>query len=157
MQRPCGPGHAASPRPTRPPVALPNGHFFSAPSYTRGLGSLRITNNSPNDAVANLKRGGPEFRAADSVYIRAHAELTLDSIGPGTFVLQFATGRDWDDEAKGFQRDESTLQFSEPSEFQEVPTLSGATNYWVIHVTLNMVPGDTARTNTIAASEFRRD
>jgi tetratricopeptide (TPR) repeat protein len=147
------------PTPTRAPVSLPNGQFLLGPSYARGLGSLSIMNGSDRDAVAKLKITGvgPRPRTTAAIYIRAGQRVILRDIGIGVFVLQFATGHDWDASSGGFRLNESTLKFEEPFEFQEPPTLRGATQYWSIDVTLNRVVGGTARTDGIDPSEFRQD
>ena len=77
------------------PVSLPNGTDLISPPATEGLGKLKISNYTQQDAAVKLKtEAGKE--TLRFVYLRAMSDLTIPKIPVGTYVLEFATGRDWD-------------------------------------------------------------
>jgi hypothetical protein len=142
-------GGLTPPRPLHP-VSLPTGTQWGI-ATERGLGSLRVENGTPQDAVAAL------FDAADAasraVYVRAHESATIQGIASRTYALRFSLGLDWDETTRAFRYDPSFSQFLKPLEYRETPTENG-TVYEESHVTLHAVPGGNARTDRIKALKF---
>ena len=145
----------STPVPARPPVSLTNGAYLTPPRYQRGLGSLTIRNGTSDDAVAKLKEDSSQ-RTVATIYVRAGGTVVLESIGVGTYVLQFMTGQDWSAERGVFLQNIGALQFREDFVYRETSTRSG-TQYATFEVTLNRVVGGTAATDRIDPATFARD
>ena len=157
LMAPPPPPVISAPPPTASVAVSPaNGTYLLGPSYPSGLGSLEISNGTLRDAVAKLKTAGADPRTKAAIYIRAGARVTLPNIGPGTYVLQFQTGADWDQTNRSFRRDASTYQFEDDFVFQQPPT-AGGTRYWAIDVSLHTVPGGAAHTDPISTEAFAVD
>ena len=152
---PVTPTRAPSPPTAAPVVSLPNGTAIVQPSYRRGLGELTIANGTDRDATAKL-RDAMTGRTLAHVYIRAKGETTLRDIGVGTYVLQFQTGVDWNQGDLTFRRELGTSEFDDRLTFMEDRTATG-TRYSTFRVTLNAVPGGTARTHGIDPGAFAGD
>jgi hypothetical protein len=137
------------------PVSLPNGTDLISPPATEGLGKLKISNYTQRDAAVKLKtEAGKE--TLRFVYIRAMSDLTIPKIPVGTYVLEFATGRDWDVASGSFRLDRAFSRFDEPFVFSESSDAKGTT-FSINSVTLHPVANGTARTNTISAKDFAAD
>lgn len=133
----------------RHPVSLPSGTEIMPPRGTKGLGTLRIINGTDQDAVVKLVGSTVPRTTYRFVYTRANSEATIKGVGPGTYVLKFGLGVDWDQRSLRFLRNRSYFQFVDPLHFQETKT-----RYAEYEFTLHRVPGGTAHTTTIDESTF---
>jgi hypothetical protein len=81
------------------------------------------------------------------------SDLTIPKIPVGNYVLEFATGRDWDVTTGSFRQDCAFSKFEEPFIFSETRE---ANKIWssINSVTLHAVPNGTARTEAISAEDF---
>jgi hypothetical protein len=137
------------------PNSFPNGTTITTAIGTSGPSTLEISNGGSHDAVAKLldtsnpTPASPKGRVIRFVYIRAQSKFTLTGILPGSYVLRFATGTDWDDGAHAFRRDQAFYEFDDRFDFEITGTF-----YTTWSVTLNPVPGGTATTNSISAAAF---
>jgi hypothetical protein len=145
-----------NPAPTNTPVSLANGTLLQSSSYPKGPGSLRITNGTSRDAVAKLKERDGGQRTVAYIYVAAYRDAVLPAIGSGSFILQFVTGFDWDEAVSVFRANPRASQFEQPFVFAETDSASGTTSHR-IEVTLNPVPGGTARTESIDLSSFAKN
>jgi hypothetical protein len=137
------------------PVSLANGTDLISPPATKGLGQLKISNYTQQDAAVKLKTEAGKV-ALRFVYIRAMSDLTIPKIPVGTYVLEFATGRDWDVASGSFRLERAFSRFDEPFVFSESSDARGTT-FSINSVTLHAVANGTARTNAISAKDFAAD
>src|SRR5258708_2228630 len=86
------------PRPAipEPSNALKNGTRLSKDIGTHGKGILVLRNGNGDDAVVRVIEQHSDTTVR-WVYIAAHSDLKLTHIEPGSYLLLFSTGIDWDD------------------------------------------------------------
>jgi hypothetical protein len=137
---------------THDPVSLPNGTNLIPLPSTAGRGQFKISNYTNKDAVVKLKTADDQVTLR-LVYVRAMSDLTIPKIPVGNYVLEFATGRDWDVTTGSFRQDCAFSKFEEPFIFSETRE---ANKIWssINSVTLHAVPNGTARTEAISAEDF---
>jgi hypothetical protein len=141
--------------PPREPVSLPNGTNLISPPAGEGRGRLEISNHTSQDAVVKLKTSvGKE--TVRLVYVRAMSDLTIPKIPVGNYMLEFATGRDWDETSRSFRRNRAFSRFDAPFVFSETPLADG-TRFSVNSVTLHGVANGNAKTDAISAEDFADD
>ena len=137
------------------PVSLRNGTELAPPDATAGLGKLKISNYTGHDAAVKLKvamsRATVRF-----FYVRANSDVTVSKIDPGEYLLQFATGRDWDAGSLAFRQDRAFDAFDKVLSFSERQVEDG-TVYSEHEVTLHAVPNGNIRKRAISAAEFSDD
>jgi hypothetical protein len=154
-----GTSHARKPDPgpdgNREPVSLPNGTNIIPPQDSGGLGQLQISNHTDNDAVLKLKTsvGRTTVRV---VYVRKNGDVTVSRILPGDYVVQFATGQDWDASRRAFLRSRGFATFDKMFFFSE-EIVSDGTVYSEHQITLHAVPNGNMRKLAISAEEFSND
>jgi hypothetical protein len=134
------------------PISLPNGTDITPPQGPSGLGALTISNYTGGDAAVKLKNASGGYTAR-FVYVCSRSDVTVSSIAPGSYVMQFATGRAWDATGQSFQRDRSFSAFDTNLAFSERPTDDGVI-YSSQKVTLHEVPNGNIRKKAISAAEF---
>jgi hypothetical protein len=83
-----------------------------------GDSSLEVNNGTNLDAAIRLVETSTNTTSR-FVYIRAHKVYTIEGIGPGTYSLRYALGRDWIDACRDFVRDESLHEFPNERTFEE--------------------------------------
>jgi hypothetical protein len=134
------------------PISLANGTDIAPPQGPSGLGVLTISNYTGGDAAVKLKSASSGYTVR-FVYVCSRSDVTVSSIAPGSYVMQFATGRGWDATGHAFQRDRSFSAFDANLAFTERPTDDGVI-YSSHKVTLHEVPNGNIRKKAISAAEF---
>jgi hypothetical protein len=137
------------------PVSLPNGTDLIPAPDSEGLGTLKISNYTDHDAVVKLKTS-VDRTTVRFFYVRARSDVTVAKILPGEYVLQFATGRDWDATDLLFRQDQAFAAFDTILPFSEREVEDG-TVYSTHEVTLHAVPNGNIRRKTISAEKFSDD
>ena len=117
------------------PVSLPNGTDLVPALDSLGLGRLKISNYLDHDAVVKLKTSDGRTTVR-FFYVRAKSDVIVSKILPGEYVLQFATGRDWDTINLAFRQDQSFTAFDKMLAFSERHVGAG-TVYSTQEVTLH--------------------
>lgn len=137
------------------PVSLANGTNLMPPRNFGGLGLLKISNYTGMDAAVKLKTsvGRTTVRF---VYVRAMSDVTVSRIVPGEYVVQFATGRDWDADERAFRRDPTFAIFDKALSFSERQVDDG-TVYSTHEITLHAVPNGNVRIRSISPGEFSNE
>lgn len=138
---------------SRPPVSLPSGANIIAPRGTNGLGRLTISNYSDDDAAVKIKTD-PGSKTVRFVYIRAMKDVTVRGIGPGDYLLQFTTGRDWDRTTRSFRESQTFAQFDRQLSFVETPMNDNSIEYSTYKITLHEVANGNVQKEPISAAEF---
>lgn len=117
-----------------------------------GLGKLKISNGTDNDAIAKLvdTTTGKTYR---QVYIWRYTYLTITNIRQGRYYLMFATGRDYAPSIAKFTSDQSYEKFDEILEYTEIREISGV-KWKEYSATLNPVSYGNARTSSVGESDF---
>ncbi|NEQ51725.1 MAG: hypothetical protein F6K11_16555 [Leptolyngbya sp. SIO3F4] len=136
----------------RPPVSLENGADITPIQGVVGYSRLTIDNGESRDAVVKLmdRASGETLRY---VYVKAHSQVTLESLGTCECELKFATGVDWDIETQQFRKRQKLSAFSDPLEF--IVEYRDDGEYWRTYtVTLHRVPDGTAAIEPIGKEEF---
>jgi len=85
-----------------PPLVRPTtGYEWQMPS-NGGRGELSVTNGTGKDGVAELfeRLSDDSLRARRAVYVRAQEDASLHGIAPGTYLLRFMLGMDWNDDGR---------------------------------------------------------
>jgi hypothetical protein len=137
------------------PFLLANGTDLIPPQRYAGLGKLNISNYGDTDAAVKLKTSGVKATVR-FFYVRAMSDVSISKISSGDYILQFATGKDWDVNNLNFRRDvgfaalEKVLSFSE----RQVPD---GIIYSTHRVTLHEVPNGNVHRISITPSEFADD
>lgn len=138
---------------------LSNGSVLSSRiGGNSGLGTLEIDNGTDDDAIVkltNAKIGTSLF----TVYVQANSKFTIRSIPDGIYELYFQAGKDWDDKTRKFLYYPSFSKFSDDFQYTTTHTETDDainTRYATYKITLNPVVGGTAKTITIAESEFEK-
>jgi hypothetical protein len=119
-----------------------------------GPHTLKTTNGLSSDAVVKLR--DMAGNAVLSFYVAAGREVTIDRVPEGTFMIEFATGRDFSPVCGYFLSNMSSRRFVNAESFE---TQSRANSRYtsVLEITLNPVVGGTARTVSTDDSTFDRD
>jgi len=102
------------------PVRLPNGTNLAPRAAADGLGRLQISNYGRSDAAVKLKAYSDEITVR-FVYIRAKSDITTSKISPGAYIVQFATGKDWNAHSLSFRQDRGFAEFGKKLSFDETP------------------------------------
>lgn len=146
---------------TRAPVCDPsrfaeppaNGTDLDPPDRAGGLGWLLIRNGLSYDATVKLVTADEPPAVVRHVVVRAGDEVRLEAIGEGTYKVLFSRGRGWDEGRGVFACDRQAREFSDTLTFAEV-TDGRSTRYSTWTVTLNGVPGGTAKTEGVDLRTF---
>jgi hypothetical protein len=119
-----------------------------------GPHELKTTNGLSSDAVVKLR--DTARRTVLSFYVTARSDVTIDSVPEGTFMIEFATGRDFSPICGYFLSDMSSRRFVKAESFQT--QFQGNYRYTsVLEITLNAVVGGTAHTVGTDDTTFDRD
>ncbi len=137
----------------REPFSLLTGTNLMEPNGTDGLGELTISNRSSDDAVVKLKTDVASI-VRRLVYIRADGAVRISGVPPGTYLLQFTKGQDWDTEVHAFRRNKTFAQFGKVLVFAEEPTGKQSIRYSTFRITLHEVPNGNVRKKAISAANF---
>jgi hypothetical protein len=134
------------------PVSLTNGTVFR--KIRVGPHTLKTTNGLSSDAVVKVR----EITGSTvlSFYVAAGNEVTVDRVPEGTFIIEFATGRDFSPVCGYFLSNMSSRRFINSESF-ETQTRANSRYTSVLEITLNPVVGGTARTVSTDDSRFDRD
>lgn len=132
------------------PVSLPTGTELGDGGQG-GLGTLEVTNGTERDAVAALFIETGEARRA--VYIRAGDRTEVTDVSPGTYVLRFCLGLDWNEDSRRFRYRPAYSEFVERLVFTEEPTGDGI-RFSRMSVTLHPVKDGNARTTDASSVQF---
>jgi len=89
------------------------------------------------------------------MYIGAQREETVSGLAPGTYLLRFLLGRDWDPKNRTFLQGRSFYQAGKQLEFIETETDSGG-QYTELNLTLNEVPGGNLPRDRITEAALMR-
>ena len=141
------------------PLSLPNGTNLISPQDSEGLGKLRISNYTSSDAAVKLKTSQSRTTVR-FVYVRAMSDVTVSKIDPGEYIVQFATGQDWDVNDLSFRRDPAFAVFDKELSFSEKHVDDGdvrKTVYSTHEITLHTVPNGNVQKRAISAEEFSGD
>lgn len=130
------------------PVRLATGTYV-VKEMSGGKAKLKVENGLDLDAVAALCLADDPDIPLIAVYVQSDDSYTISGIKGGTYVLYFAVGKDWDNEAKKFLTDAGYELFED--EFKFVST-SSKYSKWT--VTLHPVTGGTAVTEPLSEDEF---
>jgi hypothetical protein len=136
------------------PVSPPNGVDPMERPAANDLGQLTISNGSAQDVAIKLKCTISPGRTLRFAYVRAMTEVTISGIAPGDYLLQFATGKDWDPSRKFFQKEQEFSGFEKPLRFSEYQKDDNSIEYSVHKVTLRTVASGNMHKKEIAASDF---
>jgi hypothetical protein len=119
-----------------------------------GLGQLTISNASGQDAAVKLKSTISPGKTLRFAYIRAKNEVTISGISPGDYLLQFATGKDWDSSGKAFHKNQEFSEFEKPLSFSEHRMDDNSMEYSVHKVALRTLPNGNMHKKEITAADF---
>ena len=134
------------------PVYLPSGMVFL--QTKTGPHTLETTNGLPFDAVVKLR--SLAGRTVLSFYVAAGSEVTIDKVPEGTFVIEFATGREFSPSCGYFLSDMESRRFVNTETFET--QRQGDHRYTsVLKITLNPVVGGTAHTTVTDDTIFDHD
>jgi hypothetical protein len=134
------------------PVSLTNGTVLR--QVRVGPHTLKTTNGLSSDAVVKVR----EIAGSTvlSFYVTAGGDVTINRVPEGTFIIEFATGRDFSPACGYFLENMSSQRFVNPESFET--QVEGNQRYTsVLEITLNPVVGGTARTVNTDDSIFDRD
>jgi hypothetical protein len=95
-------------------VSLTNGMVLR--QIRAGPHTLKTTNGLSSDAVVKLR--DTAGRTELSFYVTAAGQVTIDSVPEGTFVIEFATGRDFSPVCGYFLRGMSSRRFMKAETFE---------------------------------------
>ena len=137
---------------SRVPVSLANGTNLIPPRGPEGLGEIKISNYTGSDAAVKLKTSA-NITTVRFVYVRTSSDVTVSKIAPGEYVLQFATGLDWDPTSLAFRKDRAFAAFDKVLSFSEKEVGDG-TVYSSHEITLHAVPNGNVGKRGISAEEF---
>jgi hypothetical protein len=134
------------------PAPLTNGTVLRQSRV--GPHTLKTTNGLSSDAVVKLR----EMTGSTvlSFYVAAGREVTISRVPEGTFIIEFATGRDFSPVCGYFLSNMSSRRFVNAESF-EMQTRANSRYTSVLEITLNPVVGGTARTVSTDDSTFDRD
>jgi hypothetical protein len=138
-------------RPLRASVSLPNGTELIPPLPSEASSELQVSNHTTQDAVVKLKAAANK-ETLRSVYVKAMSDFTIPKIVAGVYLVEFATGMDWDEASRSFRQDRGFARFGNPLAFSE-----DQAGYSANSITLHTVANGNARKQTISAEEFGDD
>jgi hypothetical protein len=145
----------APPAPPHVPVSLANGTNLRPPHGPEGLGEIKISNHTGSDAAVKLKTS-VDTMTVRFVYVRTNSDVIVPKIAPGEYLLQFATGLDWDATSLAFRKDRAFAAFDKALSFSETEVSDG-TVYSSHEITLHAVPNGNVEKRAISAEEFYDD
>lgn len=137
------------------PVSLRNGTNLVPPQGSQGLGQLKIINHTGSDAAVKLKTSAGRTTVR-FVYVQAMSDVTVAKIVPGEYIVQFATGRDWDASDLAFRKDRAFATFDKTLSFSEKHA-DDRTVYSTHEITLHTMPNGNVQKRVISAEEFSDD
>jgi hypothetical protein len=146
-----------APELARVPFSLPNGTTLIEPHGPAGLGRINVSNHTGQDAVVKVKTVSLPRTTIRFVYAKAGGDIAIPGIPVGDYLLQFSTGKDWDEVSQGFRQKAGFAQFERSLSFTEATDdrVDGSTTTYSVHeVTLHTVPNGNARKIGITAAEF---
>jgi hypothetical protein len=109
-----------------------------------GRGQLEIKNDTDSDSVVKLISASIPREIFWVIYIRAHDAYTIKGVRPGSYLLRFAQGSEWDGPSKRFLEDAMFYEADADFDFTETRSLPDengrySIEYAVRQVTLNPV------------------
>ena len=117
------------------------------PAKGKGRGTLTVENGSESDAYVVLAPA--EDKPSLSAYVRAGDSFALKGIRDGVYHLFFATGEEWDGDARAFSDEARYERFED-----EFPFRTSSSTYTTWKVTLQPVLGGTAATEDVDPGQF---
>lgn len=112
-----------------------------------GLGELTVKNQSgAEDALVKLTSGGKTVR---EIYVRGGDETTVKGIPDGTLTAYYATGADWDGDAKKFTRSCGFQKFDDTLSYETTRT-----QYTTYSLTLYTIAGGNATISDVPPDQF---
>jgi hypothetical protein len=121
------------------PVSLTNGMVLR--QIRVGPHTLKTTNGLSSDAVVKIRETAGS--TVLSFYVAAGREVTINRVPEGTFIIEFATGRDFSPVCGYFLGNMSSRRFVNAESFET--QVQGNHRYTsVLEITLNPVVGGTA-------------
>jgi hypothetical protein len=112
-----------------------------------GLGELTVKNESgAEDALVKLTNGDKTVR---EIYVRGGDETTVKGIPDGTLTAYYATGTDWDGDAKKFTRSCAFQKFDDTLSYETTRT-----QYTTYSLTLYTIAGGNATISDIPPDQF---
>lgn len=142
---------------TKQPYSLPNGTAINKIKHI-GKGKLDIHNGLAQDAsvkIINVAQGGQ----IANYYVSSKSRYVINGIPDGEYKLIFATGDDWNQEQRRFNRNRHYSIFVDVFDYSTTKTKIdgiGYIDYTVCKVTLHPVPDGGARTQNITEEEFNK-
>lgn len=136
-----------------PLFSLPSGAWIEEPVGKKGHGVLKVRNGTDQDAAVKLVTAATPRKVLWIVYIGANTQETVNGIAPGTYLLRFVLGRDWDPKSRTFLQGRSFYQAGRQLEFIETETDSSG-QYTELNLTLNEVPGGNLPRDRITEAAF---
>jgi hypothetical protein len=136
------------------PVSLPSSIDPMERPVANGMGQLTISNGSGQDVAVRLKSTTSPGKTSRFAYVRAMNEVTISGIPPGEYLLQCATGKDWNPLRKAFQKSQEFSVFENPLSFVEHQKDDNSIEYSVHKVTLRTVPKGNMHKKEITAADF---
>jgi DnaJ domain len=100
-------------------VPIANGEEIMEPRGRSGVGTLTITNQTDQDAVATLTENDVALRM---VYVGAGQQASIGQIGPGVYRLKLAGGSEWSWKVRDFTRNRTLQRFAGPFSFTQIQT-----------------------------------
>ena len=144
--------------PTELSATPPTGTNLIKRNGTNGLGKLKISNYSNQDAAVKLKAmAGDHTVLRRFVYVRAGGDLTISGIPAGMYSLQFTMGQNWDSTTRAFHEDEEFFEFGKALEFSEDRLVDNSIRYSVEEVTLHTSPTGNVPREHITSEEFANE
>jgi hypothetical protein len=123
-----------------------------------GKGSLRISNGTGLDAAVKLVTSIAPRKTVWVIYIRSNEAKTVGKIPPGSYLLRFGLGADWDAAKQRFLLDQEFFQAGDELDFTETERepSSGerSVEYTAAEVTLHLVPNGNLRRELIDEVTF---
>jgi len=138
--------------PTQPHHPIPNGFEIIPLQDSPGRGTLKITNDTTEDAAVKVIDDSSR-KVRRFVYVQASNQVLLERISPCSCSIRFTLGKDWDQTLRKFLQNPSFFQFKNPFDFRETKTAFRIQwrNY---EITLHPVPNGNARTTPLSDRDF---
>jgi|GEM_PF-5707285 len=128
------------------------GTDITAPFGPPGLGVLKITNGTSDDAVVRLV-DLDQSTVRRFVFLRAGEHLNLRGIGKCRCALRFGLGRSWSAQRQRFLVRPHYSEFADRLHFNEYDKPDGI-HYGSFDVTLHPVTGGRARVSPVSEEQF---
>jgi hypothetical protein len=138
---------------SEPANALQNGTRLAEDVGTHGRGVLVLRNGNDGDAVVNIIETASDTTVR-WVYVTAHSDLKLSHIEPGSYLLLFTTGIDWDEDNFEFRKHAEYRQMDRNIDFEK--HLPAGVDYKRVTVTLHRILEGNIPSHQISEAEFRR-